>query len=77
MSPGLNSGYLRDRSARTSNSHGPTPSPVGRDDGRSKGFTVPGIEEEGSSGIGSRGCIWGTEEREYRSVYSFFLLILG
>lgn len=29
------------------------------------------LEDDGQAGIGSRGCIWGTEEREYRCVNLF------
>jgi hypothetical protein len=42
---------LRERPSRRNSQHG---------------LPAPPKEDDGPVGIGSRGCIWGTEEREYR-----------
>ncbi|ORY22576.1 hypothetical protein BCR39DRAFT_551328 [Naematelia encephala] len=91
VSPGfptvqLGSVRMRERSARQSNSHGASgflASQNGalRDEGRGR-FETIGAEATGEDATspGSRGCIWGTEEREYRECLDdgvLFALLLG
>jgi hypothetical protein len=54
---------MRERSARVSTSHGVSGN-LGA--GTKADQRRSGSEDEGPSGVGSIGCIWGTEERDYR-----------
>ncbi|WWC89718.1 uncharacterized protein L201_004643 [Kwoniella dendrophila CBS 6074] len=74
---------MRERMSRNlvSNSNsGISPLFPGKDDLRTKGGSGTAYDEDGQLGIGSRGCLWGTEPREYRESLDdgiFFALLLG
>ncbi|WVW82713.1 hypothetical protein I302_104724 [Kwoniella bestiolae CBS 10118] len=81
----LLSANVRERMGRNANNTGNGVSPLllGKED-RSKSAAgvggVTGPNEDGQIGIGSRGCLWGTEPREYRESLDdgiFFALLLG
>jgi dolichol kinase len=67
---------IRERPSRNSvnhghvHGHGINPSPAGREHAREKG-SLSGSDEDGHSGISGKGCVWGTQEREYRYVIVF------
>lgn len=65
--PGGHSSSVRERATRTSHSHSLTASTsIGlREDGRK---TSPSGTGEDVAMIGAKGCVWGTEDRDYRSV---------
>ncbi|WVR05441.1 hypothetical protein IAU60_002457 [Kwoniella sp. DSM 27419] len=75
---------MRERQARGSFSQAPNGAmlpvhPSGREDGRLR-LSPQAIDENGQAGIGGRGCLWGTEPREYRECLDdgiFFALLLG
>ncbi|WWD01023.1 hypothetical protein V866_007961 [Kwoniella sp. B9012] len=75
----LLSANVRERISRGSTGNsapGMSPLLVGKDDRSRSGY----MDEDGQIGIGGRGCLWGTEPREYRESLDdgiFFALLLG
>ncbi|KAK6903305.1 dolichol kinase [Kwoniella mangroviensis CBS 8886] len=73
------SANVRERMSRSSTGNsapGMSPLLVGKDDRSRSGY----MDEDGQIGMGGRGCLWGTEPREYRESLDdgiFFALLLG
>ncbi|KAK4686360.1 hypothetical protein P7C73_g3762, partial [Tremellales sp. Uapishka_1] len=71
--------HVRERSARGSGNHGLS-GIMTRNAELAYRATIAGGSHNGVSGIGARGCIWGTEERDYRDCLddgALFALLLA
>ncbi|WVQ99035.1 hypothetical protein IAU59_006167 [Kwoniella sp. CBS 9459] len=88
FAPAVSGSHVRERlgrqTATTTHMGGLSLAPTqGKDELRSRlgsGISFSGLDEDSQTGLGARGCLWGTEAREYRECLDdgiFFALLLG